>query len=68
MRSATSVDRLRLGYVVDFVDAGIGDLRFYTFNVADSAISFAILFLIAGALRPSLVEKRPQPIVPDGDA
>lgn len=62
------IDRLRLGYVVDFVDAGIGDLRFYTFNVANSAISFAILFLIAGALRPSLVEKRPQPIVPDGDA
>ena len=62
------IDRLRLGYVVDFVDAGIGDLRFYTFNVADSAISFAILFLIVAALRPSLVEKRPQPIVPDGDA
>ena len=62
------IDRLRLGYVVDFVDAGIGDLRFYTFNVADSAISFAILFLIVGALRPSLVEKGPQPIVPDGDA
>ena len=33
------LDRLRLGYVVDFVDAGLGDLRFYTFNVADSAIS-----------------------------
>ena len=33
------IDRLRYGYVVDFVDAGIGDLRFYTFNVADSAIS-----------------------------
>ena len=29
------LDRLRLGYVVDFVDIGIGDLRFYTFNVAD---------------------------------
>ena len=33
------VDRLRLGYVVDWVDIGIGDWRFYTFNVADSAIS-----------------------------
>lgn len=62
------IDRLRLGYVVDFVDAGIGDIRFYTFNVADSAISFAILFLIVAALRPSLVDRRPQPVMPDGDA
>jgi signal peptidase II len=47
-------DRLRLGHVVDFVDAGIGDLRWYTFNVADSAISVAILLLILAAIRPSL--------------
>lgn len=47
-------DRLRLGYVVDFVDIGIGDLRFYTFNVADSAISTAIVLLIAIALIPGL--------------
>lgn len=46
------VDRLRLGYVVDFVDAGVGDLRWYTFNVADAAISGAILLLIVVALRP----------------
>ena len=50
------LDRLRLGYVVDFVDAGIGTTRFYTFNVADSAISLAILLLFIAALRPSLVE------------
>ena len=31
-------DRLRLGYVVDFVSVGIGDTRFPTFNVADSAV------------------------------
>jgi signal peptidase II len=61
------IDRLRLGYVVDFVDAGIGDLRWYTFNVADAAISFAIILLVLAALRPSLVEKQPQH-VPDGDA
>lgn len=50
------IDRLRLGYVVDFVDAGIGTVRFYTFNVADSAISLAILLLLIAALRPSLVD------------
>jgi signal peptidase II len=48
------IDRLRLGYVVDFVDIGIGDLRFYTFNVADSAISTAILLLVGVALIPGL--------------
>jgi signal peptidase II len=48
------IDRLRLGYVVDFVDAGIGDLRFYTFNVADSSISAAIVLLVAVALIPGL--------------
>ena len=48
------IDRLRLGYVVDFVDIGIGNLRFYTFNVADSAISTAIVLLVAVALVPGL--------------
>src|SRR5262249_24359654 len=38
--------RFRLGYVVDWVDMGIGDVRFWTFNVADSAITIAILMLI----------------------
>ena len=44
------IDRIRLGWVVDFVDMGIGDSRFYTFNVADSAISIALLLLIVIAL------------------
>ena len=62
------IDRLRLGYVVDFVDAGIGNVRWYTFNVADAAISFAIILLVLAALRPSLVEKSRQQSAPDGDA
>jgi signal peptidase II len=48
------IDRLQYGYVVDFVDAGIGDLRFYTFNIADSAITGSILLLIGLALFPGL--------------
>jgi signal peptidase II len=48
------IDRLRLGYVVDFVDIGIGDLRFYTFNLADSAISSAIVLLVVLAVFPAL--------------
>jgi signal peptidase II len=48
------LDRLRLGYVVDWVDIGIGGLRFWTFNLADSAISLAIVMLVAMALFPAL--------------
>lgn len=51
------IDRLRLGYVVDFVDAGIGALRWYTFNVADAGISFAILLLLAASLFPSVARR-----------
>jgi signal peptidase II len=47
-------DRLRLGYVVDFIDIGIGDFRWYTFNVADAAISLAIVMLIGAAFIPAL--------------
>jgi signal peptidase II len=47
-------DRLRLGYVLDFVDVGIGDVRWYTFNVADTAISISLVLLVLIALRPSL--------------
>jgi signal peptidase II len=53
------IDRLRLGHVVDFVDAGIGDLRWYTFNVADAAISFAILLLLAASVWPSVARRMP---------
>lgn len=45
-------DRLIRGFVVDFVDAGVGDWRWYTFNVADAAISGAIVLLLILALRP----------------
>ena len=48
------IDRLRFGYVVDFVDAGAGDVRWYTFNVADAAISTAIVLLLLLAIRPGL--------------
>ena len=40
-------DRLRLGYVIDFVSLGVGDARFPTFNVADSAVVLGIGALVA---------------------
>lgn len=46
------IDRIRLGSVIDFVDMGVGDLRWYTYNVADAAISLAIVGLLLTALGP----------------
>lgn len=40
------IDRIRFGHVIDFVDMGLGDLRWYTFNVADASISLAITGLL----------------------
>ena len=39
-------DRVRLGYVVDFVSVGLGETRFPTFNVADSAVVVGIGLLV----------------------
>ena len=47
------IDRLRVGYVIDFVDMGVGDLRFYTYNVADTAISMSLVLLLLMAFWPS---------------
>jgi signal peptidase II len=40
------IDRIRerLG-VVDFIDIGVGTVRFWTFNVADSAVTIGALLL-----------------------
>ncbi|MFL5605613.1 MAG: signal peptidase II, partial [Gemmatimonadaceae bacterium] len=40
------IDRFRSPQgVVDFIDIGIGDVRFWTFNVADSAVTIGALAL-----------------------
>ena len=41
------LDRVTQGYVVDFVDVGIGDIRFWAFNVADSSIVVGIILVTA---------------------
>ena len=52
----TLVDRVRYGAVVDWVDMGIGEWRFYTYNVADAAITTAIVLLLAMAVFPRLAD------------
>ncbi len=44
------IDRVRLGQVIDFVDMGIGDTRWYAWNVSDAAVFVGILVLLAAAL------------------
>ena len=43
------VDRVGQGYVVDFIDVGVGPYRYWTFNVADSSIVVGI-FGVLGLL------------------
>ena len=53
------VDRVRFGYVVDFLDLHFGEVRpFYVFNVADAAISIGVVILL---LRAFLVRDKKVP-------
>jgi signal peptidase II len=48
------IDRVRLGYVIDFVDMGVPDgWRFFTWNVADASITASVLLLLAMAFMPT---------------
>ena len=40
------VDRVRLGFVTDFISVGIGNLRWPTWNVADASLVTGILALV----------------------
>ena len=44
------IDRIRLGYVTDFIQVWFGNWAFPSFNVADSAITVGAAFLIVDAL------------------
>ena len=52
------VDRIRLGYVVDFIDFHIGDWHYPAFNVADSAITCGVILLLLDVLLVSLRSKK----------
>jgi signal peptidase II len=46
------IDRLRYGAVVDFIDAHIGDLHWYVFNLADAAIVCGVIALVIDSRWP----------------
>ena len=55
------VDRVRLGFVVDFLDLHFGEWRpFLVFNVADAAISIGVVILLLRAIfvRPAAPEEK----------
>jgi signal peptidase II len=54
------LDRVRLGYVVDFADLHFGEWRpFLVFNIADAAITIGVLILLVRAL---LIRDKPDEI------
>jgi signal peptidase II len=54
------IDRIRFGYVVDFADIGVGTWRFYIFNIADSAVTVAIVLMLGiWFVAPSLRAHKP---------
>ncbi|MBI2854326.1 MAG: signal peptidase II [Chloroflexi bacterium] len=56
------IDRARLGYVTDFIDIGPEHgFRFYTFNVADSAITVGVIVLAIAVLLMERQQSRQTP-------
>ena len=55
------LDRITQGYVVDFVDVGVGDVRFWAFNVADSSIVVGIILVTAALWYEEHRAGRPKP-------
>lgn len=53
------LDRLRdIGAVVDFIDIGVGDVRFWTFNVADMGVTFGAIALVLALWREDAAASR----------
>jgi signal peptidase II len=60
------IDRVRLGYVIDFLDVYWGRHHWPAFNVADSSITIGVTLLVVDMLRqpraPAVAdEERPEP-------
>jgi signal peptidase II len=62
------LDRLRSPRgVVDFIDVGIGDLRFWTFNLADVGIICGAILLVLALWQGDLPEEAIPPASAGGD-
>lgn len=52
------IDRVRFGYVVDFIEIYYNQYSWPAFNIADSAITIGVVILIADTLFPNLFKKK----------
>lgn len=59
-------DRVRIGRVIDFIDMGLRNWRWYTYNIADMGIVLGIILLLAREFlfRPKPAEPAAQPAPP----
>jgi len=51
------IDRVQLGYVVDFIDVYFGDWHYPAFNIADSAITVGVVLLLLDGVLQALKRK-----------
>jgi signal peptidase II len=51
------IDRLVYGYVIDYIDFYIGSWHFWTFNVADSAITVGAILLVLDSVGIRLLRR-----------
>jgi len=51
------IDRIQLGYVVDFIDVYFRDWHYPAFNVADSAITVGVVLLLLDSVLQALKRK-----------
>jgi signal peptidase II len=54
------IDRIRQGYVVDYVDAYWRGWHFWAFNVADAAITIGVILIVLDLLRPPRAASQPE--------
>ena len=51
------IDRVRFGYVVDFIEIYYHQYSWPAFNIADSAITIGVIILIVDTLFPNLLKR-----------
>lgn len=61
------IDRLWLGYVVDFIDVYYQHWHWPAFNLADSAISLGVAIIIIDALREAAKKRKSNQIKEQGE-
>ena len=54
------IDRIRLGYVVDFIDMGVKNTRWATYNIADAAIVIGLCLIIGREIFNPKKHPKPQ--------